>query len=54
MFPDYVHSTKLVYVRCYFETAIASISIFFKVFSNYKKLTTKPTFLGKRFINKSL
>ena len=30
IFPDYMHSTKLVYVRCYFEAAIASIFIFFK------------------------
>ena len=26
----------------------------FKIFSNYKKLTTKPTHPGKCFINKSL
>ena len=54
IFPDYVHSTKLVYVRWYFQAAIASIFIFFKVFSNYKKLTTRPTFPGKCFINKLL
>ena len=28
----------LVYVRSYFEATIAGILIFFKVFSNYKKL----------------
>ena len=31
-----------------------SIFIFFKVFSNYKQLTTKPTFPVKCFTNKSL
>ena len=54
IFPDYVYSTKLVYVGCYFETAIATIFIFFKAFSSYKKLTTKPAFPGKCFINKLL
>ena len=54
IFPDYVHSTKLVYVKHYFEAAIACIFSFFKRFSNYKKLATKPTFPGKCFINKSL
>ena len=29
IFPDYMHFTKLVYVRCYFEVATASIFIFF-------------------------
>ena len=54
IFLDYVHSTKFVYVQYYFEAAIASIFIFFKVFSNYKKLASKPTFPGKCFINKLL
>ena len=54
IFPDCVHSTKLVYVSFYFEAAIACLFIFFKVSSNCKKLTTKPTFPGKCFINKSL
>ena len=53
-FPDCMHSIKFVYVRCYSEAAIASIFIFFKSFSNYEKLTTKPTFPGICFINKSL
>ena len=30
IFPVYMHSTKLAYVRCYFEAAITSIFIFFK------------------------
>ena len=46
--------TCIAYVRCYLEAAIASIFIFLKVFSNYKKLTTKLTFPGKYFISKSL
>ena len=37
IFPDYVHSTKLVYVRCYFEAAIASIFIFFKPCSDERQ-----------------
>ena len=54
IFPDYAHSAKLVYLRCYFEAAIACFFISLKVFCNYKKLTTKPTFPGKCFINKLL
>ena len=41
----------LVYARRYFEAAIAGILIFLKVFSNSKKLTTKPTSSGYRFVN---
>ena len=48
--PDYMQFTMLIYVRWYFETAIASTFIFFKVFRDYKKLTTKPTFPGYCFV----
>ena len=37
IFPDYVHSTKLAYVRCCFEAAIASIFIFFKSCSDERQ-----------------
>ena len=50
IFPDYMHFTMLVNVRRYFEAAIAGIPIF-KVFSNYEKLTAKPTFSGYCFVN---
>ena len=51
IFPDYMHFTKLAYVRCYFEAAIGSILIFFKGFSDYKKLRTKPTRSRYCFVN---
>ena len=54
IFPDYMHFTIHVYVRRYFEAAIAGILILFKVSSNYKKLTTKPTFSGYCFVNETL
>ena len=54
IFPDYMHFTMLVYVRHYFEAAVAGILIFFKVFSIYKQLTTKSTFSRYCFINETL
>ena len=54
IFPSYIHITMLVYDRRYFEAAIASIFIFFKVFSNYQKLTTNPTFSAYCFVNGTL
>ena len=46
--------TMSVYVRRYFEAAIAGILIFFKVFSDYKKLKTKLTFSGHCSVNEAL
>ena len=54
IFPDYMHFTILFYVRRYFEAAITGILILFKVFSNYKKQTTTPTFSGYCFVKEKL